>query len=315
MLRVGDVSRRQGSAKFGRGPTAARVLGRIIDGAAFVGARLPVRVAHAFAVVGGHAEWVLRPLTRHLLAVNLGHAVGLPPTSPEVRRLVRLELVNEARRSADLLWAIGRPDELLANLDVEGMHHVNDIVATGRGVVLASLHVGGWEVVGAVPAAMINVPATVVVADNWLAWAMQHVRHAEGLRMIYRSSPLLSAVRLLRRGEVLLVIGEDATGAPPRRHLVRFGDAAAHLPAGVVSLARLADAAIVPFHVLPLGPRRWRAVIEAPIEPPRREDGTDGDATVLQTLADRWSALIAEHPQHWAARFPIAWDTVTVEER
>ncbi|HSB87871.1 MAG TPA: lysophospholipid acyltransferase family protein [Ilumatobacteraceae bacterium] len=308
MLRVGDVLRRQRSARFGRGPAAARVLGLVIDGAVFAGSRLPVRVAHALAVVGGHAEWIARPSTRRLLAVNIGHGIGMPPSSARVRGLVRRELVNEARRSADLLWAIGRPEELLATLEVDGMHHVNDIVATGRGVVLASLHIGGWEVVGAVPAAMINVPATVVVADNWLAWAMQHVRRAEGLRMIYRSSPLLNAVRLLRRGEVLLVLGEDATGAPPRRHLVRFGDSAAHLPAGVVSLARLADAAIVPFHVLPLGPRRWRAVIESAIEPPRREDGTDGEAAALQLLADRWSSLIAAHPQHWAARFPIDWE-------
>lgn len=308
MLRVGDVLRRQRSARFGRGPAAARVLGLVIDGAVFAGSRLPVRVAHALAVVGGHAEWIARPSTRRLLAVNIGHGIGMPPSSARVRGLVRRELVNEARRSADLLWAIGKPEELLATLEVDGMHHVNDIVATGRGVVLASLHIGGWEVVGAVPAAMINVPATVVVADNWLAWAMQHVRRAEGLRMIYRSSPLLNAVRLLRRGEVLLVLGEDATGAPPRRHLVRFGDSAAHLPAGVVSLARLADAAIVPFHVLPLGPRRWRAVIESAIEPPRREDGTDGEATALQLLADRWSSLIAAHPQHWAARFPIDWE-------
>ena len=308
MLRVGDVLRRHPPVRLGRGPIAARLLGRVIDGAVFVGARLPVRVAHAFAVVGGHAEWIVRPSTRRLLATNLGHAVGMSPASRRVRNLVRRQLVNEARRSADLLWAIGKPEELLATIDVQGMSQVNEIVATGRGVVLASLHIGGWEVAGAVPAATIDVPATVVVADNWLAWAMQHVRRAEGLRMIYRSSPLLSAVRLLRRGEVLLVLGEDATGAPPRRHLVRFGDAMAQLPAGVVSLARLADAAIVPFHVIPLAPRRWRAVIESPIEPPLREHGPDGEAAVLQVLADRWSALIATYPEQWAARFPIAWE-------
>lgn len=308
MLRVGDVLRRQPSSRIGRGPAAARVLARVIDGAVFVGARLPTRLAHAFAVIGGHAEWILRPSLRRMLATNLGHAVGMAPSSRRVRTLVRHELVNEARRSADLLWAIGKPEELLATLEVEGMDHVNDIVGTGRGVIMAGLHLGGWEVAGALAGAMIRVPATVVVADNWLAWAMQHVRCAEGLRMIYRSSPLLGAVRLLQRGEVLVVLSEDATGAPPRRHLVRFGDSSARLPAGVVSLARMADAAIVPFHVLPLGPRRWRAVIESAIEPPHRDRGAGEEAAVLQKLADRWSSLIAAHPEHWAARFPIAWE-------
>jgi KDO2-lipid IV(A) lauroyltransferase len=284
------------------------VLARVIDGAVFVGARLPVRVTHTFALIGGHAEWALRPKKRRLLSTNLAHAVGRPRMSAEVRRLVRREFVNEARRSADLLWAIGKRDELLETFETEGMEHVNNLLDAGRGVVLASLHIGGWELAGAVPAAQMHAPASVIVADNWLAWAMQHVRRVEGLRTIYRSAPLMSAVRALQRAEVLLVLGEDATGAPPRKYAVRFGDAVARLPAGVVSLARLGDAPIVPFSVLPLGPRKWKASMEPPIEPPRRADGAEGEAHVMQQLADRWTAQVRAHPEHWAACFPIAWE-------
>ena len=46
---------------------------------------------------------------RRTLAVNLAHAVGAEPASRRVRRLVRREIVNEAKRSADLLWAIAQP--------------------------------------------------------------------------------------------------------------------------------------------------------------------------------------------------------------
>jgi len=284
------------------------VLARVIDVAVFFGCRIPTRVAHALAVFGGHAEWAVRSGKRRALATNLGHAVGLAPSSRHVRSLVRREMVNEARRSADLLWAIGRPGELLANMKVEGITHLDELLAAGRGVVLTSLHIGGWEVAGSVPRAVIPAPVTVLVADNWLAWAMQHVRRAEGLRMIYRSAPLLGAIRLLRRGEVLLVLGEDATGAPPRRYSVRFGDASARLPAGVVSLARMAGAPIVPFSVLPRGPRHWQAVFEPAIEPPPRDGGPDDEAAVLQELADRWTALLRAHPEQWAARFPVAWE-------
>ena len=284
------------------------MLAAVIDAAVFAGSRLPVRVTHTFAVIGGHAEWLLRPKKRRLLSENLAHAVGRPRSSPAVRTLVRHEFVNEARRSADLLWAIGKPQELLDTFELEGIDHVNDLVDAGRGVVLASLHIGGWELAGAVPAARMHAPASVIVADNWLAWAMQHVRRVEGLRTISRSAPLVSAVRALQRAEVLLVLGEDATGAPPRKYPVRFGDSVARLPAGVVSLARLGDAPIVPFSVLPLGPRRWKATMEPPIEPPPRSAGSDGEAEVLQQLADRWTMQLRTHPQHWAACFPIAWE-------
>jgi KDO2-lipid IV(A) lauroyltransferase len=284
------------------------VLARVIDGAAAVGCRLPARVAHTLAFVGGHLEWMARPRKRRVLATNLAHAVGEPPTSRAVRQLVRREVVNEARRSADLLWAIGRPHEMLESVRIDGLEHVKEAVSAGRGLVLASLHIGGWEVAGAVPAAVVPVPTTVVVADNWLAWAMRHVRSAEGLRVIYRTSSAIGAARLLRRGEALLVLGEDASGPPPRLHRVRFCDSYARLPAGIVSLARITGAVIVPFSVLPDAPRRWRVRIEPVIEPPPR-DGTDEDeAAVLQQLADRWTTLLRSHAEYWAASFPIAWD-------
>ena len=298
-------------APFGRGPFAARVLGRVIDAAAFLGCRLPRPVASVFAAIGGHAEWALRPGKRRTLAENLAHAIGSPPSSAAaVRDLVRREVVNEARRSVDLLWAIGRPTSLLANVEVIGVENAVAALARGKGMVLAGAHVGGWEVVAAVPAAVLPAPTTVLVADNWLAWAIQHVRTTSGLRVAYRTASPVALARVLQRGEALLVLGDDATGADPRRHRVRFCDSYAALPSGVVTLARLTEAPIVPFAVLPMGPRRWRGVLEPPIEPPPRDSGIEGEADALQQLADRWGALVQAHPDQWAASFPIAWDTV-----
>ena len=295
-------------APFGRGPIAARVLGRVIDGAAFVGCRLPVPVASAFAVLGGHAEWALRQRKRRTLAGNLAHAIGRSPRSAAVRALVRREIVNEARRSVDLLWAIGRPASLLAEVEVIGVDNAVAALARGNGMVLAGAHIGGWEVVAAVPAAVLPAPTTVLVADNWLAWAIQHVRTTSGLRVAYRNASPLALARVLQRGEALLVLGDDATGADPRRHRVRFCDTCAALPAGIATLARLTGAPIVPFAVLPMGPRRWQGVIERLIEPPPRASGMDGEAEAMQQLADRWTALVRAHPDQWAASFPIAWN-------
>jgi lauroyl/myristoyl acyltransferase len=283
-------------------------LARVIDGAAAVGSRLPVPVAHAFAAVGGHLEWALRPHKRRALGANLVHAVGVPPRSPQLRRLVRREVINEARRSADLLWAIGKPEQALDAIEVVGLEHLQPAVEAGTGVVLAGLHLGGWEVAAAVPHAVLPMPTTVVVADNWLAWAMQHVRASSGLRVIYRHAPAVAAAHALRRGEALLVLGDDASGPAPRTHLVDFCDARAHLPAGIASLARITGAPIVPFSVLPDAPRRWRVTVEVPIPAPASRGGAVAEACALQRLADRWTALLRAHPDQWAASFPIAWE-------
>lgn len=305
MRRAPDGLPRPG-APFARGPLAARVLAGVIDASAWAGARLPTGVAHGAAVAGGTCEWAVRPAKRRVLAVNLAHAVGRPPGSREVRRLVRREFVNEAHRSADLLWALGRPVEFLDTVVVEGAEHARRAAAAG-GVILAGIHIGGWEVATAVPRALLGIPTTVIVADDWLAWAIDHMRTSAGLRVMYRTEPAIRAVRLLRRGEALLVLGEDGAGGEPRGLEVRFLDGHALLPGGIVALARISGAPIVPFHVLPSAPRRWRVIVEPAVEAPHRAEGAEGERRVLQILADGWSEMIRAHPDQWAASYPIRW--------
>ena len=43
-------------------------------------------------------------------------------------------------------------------------------------------------VAAAVPAAVMPVPITVMVADDWLAWAIEPVRRSVGLNIAYRTA-------------------------------------------------------------------------------------------------------------------------------
>jgi Kdo2-lipid IVA lauroyltransferase/acyltransferase len=195
----------------------------------------------------------------------------------------------------------------LAATSIEDREYMVDATARGHGVVLVGAHVGGWEVATALPAAVLSVPATVIVADDWLAWAIQHVRYAAGLRVAYAGRLPLDSVRLLQRGEALLMLGDDGSQTAARSYEVQFCGTTARLPAGVVSLARLANSPIVPFTVLPRGPRQWVATIEPHLDPPDRGSGPAGEQAVLQLLADRWTDTVQRYPEHWAASFPIAW--------
>ena len=306
-----DEARRAGSASFSPLRTqvlrqAAIALARIIDGAAWVGSRLPAWLTHGLAELGGNIQWATRPKRRRCLAANLCHAVGAPPDDQRVQAAVRRVMLNEAHAAADLLWAIGKPQEFLDTVVYEGWHHVDFTVAQGRGLILAGTHLGGWEVATAIPGARIDVPTNVIVADNWIAWAIEHVRAGVGLRVMYRQAAALRSVRRLQAGEAVLLLGDNSEFAG-HTHRVRFLDSEMEMAAGVAALARLAGSPIISFTVLPRGPRRWCATMDPPIEPPAPAAGRAGEQAVLQQLADRWSEAIRANPGHWAMAAPLHW--------
>jgi KDO2-lipid IV(A) lauroyltransferase len=305
-LRLAPDGRLRPEAPFGQGPLAARVLRGAIVGASAVASRLPVSVVHPLTGAGATLEWAARPAKRRQLAANLCHTLGLPPDHPDVKVLVRREVRNEARRSADFLWALARPDQLLATTEICGREHIEAALARGHGVLLVSTHVGGWEVATALANAVVPVPTTAIVTDDWLAWAVEGLRVRAGLGIMYDSEPVSKAARLLRDGEAILVLGDYAKDWM-RTYPVRLLDAVAELPAGMVVLARLCQTPLVPFSVLPTAPRRWRVEIEAPLDPPARDGGADAERAVLQQLADRWTASLRTHAEHWAAVYPLTW--------
>jgi lauroyl/myristoyl acyltransferase len=92
-----------------------------------------------------------------------------------------------------------------------------------------------------------------------------------------------------------------------RRYRVRLLDAVAELPAGIVVLSRLCGTPLVPFNVVPLAQQRWRVEIEPHLDAPARKGGVEAEKTVLQALADRWSLVLREHAEHWAAVYPMTW--------
>lgn len=309
-LRLAPDGRPRPDAPFGKGPVAARVLRGVIVGASAVAGRLPAGIVHPAADLGGTLEWAARPAKRRRLAENLCHALGRSPDDPAVRELVRREVRNEARRSADLLWALAHPDELVASTYVDGAEHIHDALDLGRGVLLVTVHVGGWEIATALPRVVVPVPTTAVVTDDWLAWAVESLRVRAGLGILYDSQPMSKAARLLRSGEAVLVLGDYAKEGM-RTYPVRLLDAVAELPAGPVALARLCGTPLVPFSVLPVARRRWRVGIEPRIEPPARTSGQAGERAVLQELADRWTATLRAHAEHWAAVYPLTWHEAT----
>ena len=306
-LRLAPDGAPRPDAPFARGPLAARVLAKVIDGAVWAGSRVPSGLAHTLATVGGHGGVGTAPRQAQRARRQPRPRPRARPDDPVVRRTVRREIVNEAHRSADLLWALGRPQEFLASVELDGIEYAKAAAAGGSGVILAGVHLGGWEVATAVPRAELPVPTTVIVADDWLAWAIAHMRVTAGLRVLYRTAPAIRAARLLQAGEALLVLGDDGGG--PSRARTRCGSwtpppisRRAWSPChGCARRRSSASPCSRP------GAGAGASSSTRPSDRPGASGGAEEEQKVLQILADRWSELIRAHPDQWAAAYRIRW--------
>jgi KDO2-lipid IV(A) lauroyltransferase len=278
----------------------------VIAASAAVGARIPAERAWRLATLGGTIEWALRPRKRALLATNLGHAMGRPPDDPAVARAVRAQFVNQARRSADVLWAFACGGAVARRCRVEGRRELDQALQRGRGAILAGPHVGGYDVVAAGMGELLaGLAVTVVVEDDWVSHAVAELRRRDGVELELRTASPRRSLDTLKRGGVVAVVG-DLAKPGMRTFPVRFLDGVVELPAGPAALARLSTAPVVPFCVLPIAPRAWRVALGRAIDPPPRR-ARDAERDVLQALADVWSGWIRAHPELWEAVDPMLW--------
>ena len=129
-------------------------------------------------------EWAACPGKRRVLAANLAHALDAEPDAPIGRRAVRCEIVNEARRSADFLWSVAHPEDVLRGCRVEGMERLTEVLGRGRGALLVAPHLGGWEVVLPLIGPLAGVEVAALVEDDWVAPAVARDRRRAQLQLI-----------------------------------------------------------------------------------------------------------------------------------
>ena len=87
---------------------------------------------------------------------------------------------------------------------------------------------------------VVPVPTTVIVTDDWLAWAVEGLRVRAGLGIMYDSEPVAKAARLLRDGADVAIV---SAGIMTPRAL----DAARQLEAEGIRAAVLHVGTLKPF--------------------------------------------------------------------
>jgi KDO2-lipid IV(A) lauroyltransferase len=270
------------------------------------------RLAHAGAAHGpewwvryspaffGLAAAALVPDARRAVQANLRMLCGPQPAWREALGVART-FTTYAGCLAEILSA-GSKNGRLPEALVWGKPFLDAVIAKRAGVVVATVHTAGWEIVGPLLTRDQKVELMMVMEPERSAAARDlhdRARFASGVKVVHTGEALASLpmLRHLRAGGALaLQIDRVAPGMRTRAVQVFGRDGV--VPEGPLRLAQLSGSPVLPVFCARKGYRRYVIEILEPFDVPRRATETELDARA-QRLADAMTIFLRDHPTQW----------------
>src|SRR6059058_3062850 len=202
--------------------------------------RLPRPWVYALAVLAARFAWWFSPLARPRLEYNL--KVACPELENDragLRHVSFLNFRNHAKAYADLMQLPRtRVEAMSSQLKVQGLEHLEQARALGKGVLAVSCHMGSYEVVAAIWSATLT-PVSFFAEEleprALFEW-YRDTRARLGISVLpLNISGLRKVLQALRDNEmVITAIDRDITGTG---HKLPFFGRPAPIPMGPAAMA------------------------------------------------------------------------------
>lgn len=241
---------------------------------------------------------------------NLRTALGDELSGAELGRLAAGVRRHTARLAYEWLRMADLHDERAVHAFLDRTVFVDDSVehlerqlATGRGAIVVTAHIGNWELLAAairrrgIEGAVVGLEKHRDPAARWLV----DLRRRYGVETIPQHSSPRALVRVLEGGGVLGLLCDLEVRRLAGEFLPFFGHPALTMTAPA-ALARARGVPLLPACcVLPTpGSERYRVHFEAPLELDpglQRREATRELMTRVNAVFEGW---IREHPEQWA---------------
>jgi lauroyl/myristoyl acyltransferase len=273
---------------------------------------LPRWASQGLAPVIGRCGYARRPQAQTALRENLHAITGCE--GAKLDALCQENIANFSRMLADYFYcashAAKRADALLEHW--EGKEHLFDARDRGQGVIVATAHLGNWEL-GGILLALRGLPMTVITLDEpstALTQWRDDYRRRLGIKTIAvgpgREFAFVEMIQTLRRGECLAMLVDRpyaGTGTPV--HL--FGRQTEFSSAPAL-LWQHTGAPVVPAFVVRSPGSRYLSFAEPPVELRPGADARAGLGANTQAVASVFESIIRRYPEQWFNYVPI-WHT------
>lgn len=232
-------------------------------------------------------------------------------TGPDLDRLCRINVRNFSRSLSDYFYCACRPPAAAGNLleRWEGLEHLKQARAAGKGIILLTGHLGHWEL-GGVLLSQQGIPMTVVTLEEpsgALTHWREEYRKRAGISTITvgpgREFAFVEMMRVLRENGCIAMLVDRpyaGNGSP-----VSFFGRPTEFSSAPALLWQHTGAAVIPAFVTECPSGRYQAEARAPL-PFTTEGGTRAALLAnTQTVASAFESVIRHYPDQWYNYVPI----------
>lgn len=238
---------------------------------------------------------------RALVAKHLSYAYGTEITRPDLKKFTRKMFINMAKNVADVF--IARPfrkvDELDSLISYEGLHHLEEAYQKGEGVIALTCHMGAFELIGA--ALAFRYPTNVVgkrLHNPKMDQLVVNSRKGHGANVVYSGEGMLKIVRMLKKGEVVIIL-IDQDIPKIKGVFVDFYGKPAYTPIGAAWLALNTNATVLPMAISRQPDDKHMLKILPAVKVDRTGDSEHDLRENTQRFTYALEQLIRQDPTQW----------------
>ncbi len=261
---------------------------------------LPLKCTYFFAEQIANIYYHFSRGDRKALKDNLSVVLGEEATEEEIEREVLAVFTNFAKYLGDFLrFSKYTPQFIARNFKILGKENLDKCFAWGKGVIVLSLHLGNWELGGAIVGGM-NYPISAIVLEHpgkKVNDFFVRQRAINNVRSIPVGIQIKECFRALKRNEVVAIIGDKDYTANGIE--IDFFGKKAVLPKGPAVISIKSGAPIVCCFIVRNADNSCDMIFEEPITAQKSGD-IEGDIRALMgKYVKIFEKYIREYPGQW----------------
>ncbi|MBV6456973.1 MAG: Lipid A biosynthesis myristoyltransferase [Fimbriimonadaceae bacterium] len=260
----------------------------------FFGRRDPIRAEKAGERLGAT---LFRVSKKHRMRAIHNLALAMPEmTDAERTALAKRVFVHFGRVFADFLSGRNSDrDHVASTTTFEGLEHLDQALAKGKGVILITGHFGNWERLAAFLTAR-GYELSVVARDadqGRTTEIVNTLRESTGTKVIPRGNAARPIIDRLRKNQLVGILPDQNSDEV---FIPFFGK-----PCGTVLgpgvIAERTESPVVPCWCIWKAPGQYHIIVEAPLVPD--EQGTVTGEPMMRAINRAIEAIIRRHPEQW----------------